>query len=79
MSCTICAPPTSISPPFGQYLQPTRKHHPVERLVPRDEFDAYEAVAYAKGFLMVSASPLTRSSHDAGEDFARLKTDARAR
>jgi lipoyl synthase len=57
----------------GQYLQPTRKHHPVARFVPPDEFKAYEAIAYAKGFLMVSASPLTRSSHHAGEDFARLR------
>ena len=58
---------------IGQYLQPTRKHHPVERFVPPDEFAAYETIAYAKGFLMVSASPLTRSSHHAGEDFARLR------
>jgi lipoic acid synthetase len=58
---------------MGQYLQPTRKHHAVERFAPPDEFKAYEAVAYAKGFLMVSASPLTRSSHHAGADFARLK------
>jgi lipoic acid synthetase len=58
---------------IGQYLQPTRKHHPVIRFVPPDEFKALEAVAYAKGFLMVSASPLTRSSHHAGEDFAKLK------
>jgi lipoic acid synthetase len=58
---------------MGQYLQPTRKHHAVVRFVPPDEFKAYEAVAYAKGFLMVSASPLTRSSHHAGADFARLK------
>jgi len=58
---------------IGQYLQPTRKHHEVVRFVPPDEFKAFEAVAYAKGFLMVSASPLTRSSHHAGEDFARLK------
>ncbi len=57
----------------GQYLQPTRKHHPVMRFVTPDEFKAYETVAYAKGFLMVSASPLTRSSHHAGDDFARLK------
>jgi lipoyl synthase len=57
----------------GQYLQPTRKHHPVARFVTPDEFKAYEAIAYAKGFLMVSASPLTRSSHHAGEDFARLR------
>jgi lipoic acid synthetase len=57
----------------GQYLQPTRKHHEVVRFVTPDEFKAYETIAYAKGFLMVSASPLTRSSHHAGEDFARLK------
>src|SRR6516164_6332934 len=58
---------------IGQYLQPTRKHHPVVRFVPPEEFKAYETIAYAKGFLMVSSSPLTRSSHHAGEDFARLK------
>jgi lipoic acid synthetase len=57
----------------GQYLQPTRKHHPVIRFVPPDEFKGLETVAYAKGFLMVSASPLTRSSHHAGDDFRRLK------
>jgi lipoic acid synthetase len=57
----------------GQYLQPTRKHHEVVRFVPPDEFTALETIAYTKGFLMVSASPLTRSSHHAGEDFARLK------
>ena len=58
---------------IGQYLQPSRKHHPVERFVPPDEFKAYETIAYAKGFLMVSSSPLTRSSHHAGDDFARLR------
>ncbi len=58
---------------IGQYLQPTRKHHKVEKFVTPDEFKAYETVAYAKGFLMVSSSPLTRSSHHAGEDFARLR------
>ncbi|MEH3144138.1 MAG: lipoyl synthase [Methylobacterium frigidaeris] len=57
----------------GQYLQPTKKHHPVMRFVPPDEFKALETTAYAKGFLLVSATPLTRSSHHAGEDFARLK------
>ena len=57
----------------GQYLQPTRKHHRVVSFVTPDEFKAYETVAYTKGFLLVSASPLTRSSHHAGEDFARLK------
>jgi lipoic acid synthetase len=59
---------------IGQYLQPTRKHHAVMRYVTPDEFGGYEKIAYAKGFLMVSASPLTRSSHHAGDDFARLKT-----
>ncbi len=58
---------------IGQYLQPTRKHHAVARFVPPDEFKSYETVAYAKGFLMVSSSPLTRSSHHAGEDFAKLR------
>ncbi len=58
---------------IGQYLQPSRKHHPVDRFVTPDEFKAYETIAYAKGFLMVSSSPLTRSSHHAGEDFARLR------
>ncbi|MBN8936251.1 MAG: lipoyl synthase [Rhizobiales bacterium] len=58
---------------IGQYLQPTRKHHPVMRFVPPDEFESLKTVAFAKGFLMVSSSPLTRSSHHAGEDFARLK------
>ena len=58
---------------IGQYLQPTRKHAPVERFVTPEEFKSYESIARAKGFLMVSASPLTRSSHHAGEDFARLR------
>ncbi|CCE10935.1 Lipoyl synthase (Lipoic acid synthase) (Lipoate synthase) (Lipoyl-acyl-carrier protein synthase) (Sulfur insertion protein lipA) (Lip-syn) [Bradyrhizobium sp. STM 3843] len=58
---------------IGQYLQPTRKHHAVMRYVTPEEFSGYETVAYTKGFLMVSASPLTRSSHHAGEDFAKLK------
>jgi lipoic acid synthetase len=58
---------------IGQYLQPTRKHHEVMRFVTPDEFKAYETTAYAKGFLLVSSSPLTRSSHHAGEDFERLR------
>jgi lipoic acid synthetase len=58
---------------IGQYLQPTRKHHAVMRYVPPDEFAGYEKIAYTKGFLMVSASPLTRSSHHAGDDFAKLR------
>jgi len=58
---------------IGQYLQPTRKHHPVVRFAPPEEFAALKTIAYAKGFLMVASSPLTRSSHHAGEDFARLR------
>jgi len=64
---------------IGQYLQPTRKHHEVKRFVTPEEFKSYETVAYTKGFLMVSSSPLTRSSHHAGEDFARLQTARAAR
>ena len=64
---------------IGQYLQPSRKHHEVVRFVTPDEFKSYETIAYAKGFLMVSSSPLTRSSHHAGEDFARLKAARSAR
>jgi lipoic acid synthetase len=62
----------------GQYLQPTRKHHPVIRFVPPAEFEELKTVAFAKGFSMVSASPLTRSSHHAGEDFARLRATREA-
>lgn len=58
---------------IGQYLQPTRKHAAVERFVTPEEFASYEEIARAKGFLMVSASPLTRSSYHAGEDFAQLR------
>ena len=58
---------------IGQYLQPTRKHAEVKAFITPDEFKAYESVAYFKGFLMVSASPLTRSSYHAGDDFARLR------
>ena len=66
---------------IGQYLQPTKKHQAVMAYVTPEEFSNYETVAYTKGFLMVSASPLTRSSHHAGEDFAKLKAarDALAR
>ncbi len=59
---------------IGQYLQPTRKHAAIDRFVTPDEFKSYEAVAYSKGFLMVAASPLTRSSHHAGDDFAKLRS-----
>ncbi|AHD00961.1 lipoyl synthase [Leisingera methylohalidivorans] len=58
---------------IGQYLQPTPKHHAVDRFVTPEEFKTYEKAAYGKGFLMVSATPLTRSSYHAGDDFARLR------
>ncbi|WP_237151499.1 lipoyl synthase [Oryzibacter oryziterrae] len=64
---------------IGQYLQPTSKHHAIIKFVTPDEFKSYETVAYTKGFLMVSSSPLTRSSHHAGEDFARLKANRAAK
>ena len=57
----------------GQYLQPTPKHHAVAAFVTPDEFDGYARAAFGKGFLMVSATPLTRSSYHAGDDFARLR------
>jgi len=58
---------------IGQYLQPTRKHHPVRDYITPEAFKAYETVAYAKGFLLVSSSPLTRSSYHADSDFAKLR------
>jgi lipoyl synthase len=58
---------------IGQYLAPSRKHHEVVRFVTPDEFKSFETIAYVKGFLMVSSTPLTRSSHHAGEDFAKLR------
>ncbi|MGA0235040.1 MAG: lipoyl synthase [Alphaproteobacteria bacterium] len=58
---------------IGQYLQPTPKHHAVAAFITPDEFREYETMAYGKGFLMVSATPLTRSSYHAGEDFERLR------
>src|SRR6195256_3884317 len=58
---------------IGQYLQPTPKHHPVADFVTPEEFEGYRRLALGKGFLMVAASPLTRSSYHAGEDFAQLK------
>jgi len=64
---------------IGQYLQPTPKHHRIDRFVTPEEFKAYETAAYGKGFLMVSATPLTRSSYHAGEDFARLRAARLAR
>ncbi|WP_298721450.1 lipoyl synthase [uncultured Ferrovibrio sp.] len=64
---------------LGQYLQPTRKHAPVARFVEPAEFEAYKTLAYAKGFLMVASSPLTRSSHHAGDDFAKLRAAREAK
>ena len=64
---------------IGQYLQPTRKHAPVKRYVHPDEFEAYAQSARGKGFLLVGASPLTRSSYHAGDDFARLRAARIAR
>ncbi|MCK6452990.1 MAG: lipoyl synthase [Alphaproteobacteria bacterium] len=64
---------------IGQYLQPTPKHAAVDRFVTPEEFQTYARMAYAKGFLMVSASPLTRSSYHAGDDFARLRAARQAK
>lgn len=64
---------------IGQYLAPTRKHHPVIRYVTPDEFKSFATIATTKGFLLVSSSPLTRSSHHAGEDFAKLRDARNAR
>jgi lipoyl synthase len=58
---------------IGQYLQPTPKHHEVMRYVPPEEFKDYERMARGKGFLMVAASPMTRSSYHAGDDFLKMK------
>ncbi len=58
---------------IGQYLQPSRKHHPVKRFVTPEEFRSYETIGRSKGFLHMASSPLTRSSHHAGDDFARLR------
>jgi lipoyl synthase len=64
---------------IGQYLQPTKKHAEVKTFITPDEFKSYERIAMTKGFLLVSASPLTRSSHHAGEDFAKLQAARRQR
>ncbi len=64
---------------IGQYLQPSRKHHEVVSFVTPEAFKSYETIAYTKGFLMVASSPLTRSSHHAGDDFARLKANRAAK
>ena len=58
---------------IGQYLQPTVKHAKIERFITPEEFNTYATMAYAKGFLMVSSTPLTRSSYHASEDFSKLK------
>jgi lipoic acid synthetase len=63
----------------GQYLQPTPKHHPIDRFVPPDEFRQLKEMAEGKGFLLVAASPLTRSSYHAGDDFERLRAARLAR
>jgi len=64
---------------IGQYLRPTERHHAVVRYATPDEFADYERLAYAKGFLMVSASPLTRSSYHAGADFRTLRANREAK
>jgi len=64
---------------IGQYLQPTRKHAPIDRFVTPDEFKAYETIAKAKGFLLVSSTPLTRSSYHADSDFAKLQAARKAK
>jgi lipoyl synthase len=64
---------------IGQYLQPTPKHHGVARFVTPEEFDAYHKHAHGKGFLMTAASPLTRSSYHAGDDFAKLRAAREAK
>ena len=63
---------------IGQYLQPTRKHAAIDRFVTPEEFKAYETIAKAKGFLLVSATPLTRSSYHADSDFAKLQAARQA-
>lgn len=64
---------------IGQYLRPTVRHAPVDRYVHPDEFEFYKKMAYNKGFLMVSSSPLTRSSYHAGDDFAKMRDERNKR
>ena len=64
---------------MGQYLQPTPRHAKVEEFVTPAAFSAYGAIARAKGFLLVAASPLTRSSYHAGDDFAKMKAAREAK
>jgi lipoic acid synthetase len=63
---------------IGQYLQPTPQHYPIKKFITPDEFETYKEIAYSKGFLMVSSSPLTRSSYHAGEDFAALQANRKS-
>jgi lipoic acid synthetase len=64
---------------MGQYLQPTPRHAKVEDFVTPQAFDAYAAIARAKGFLLVASSPLTRSSYHAGDDFEKLRANREAK
>ena len=64
---------------IGQYLQPTVKHHAIDRFVTPDEFEGYKTAAYGKGFLMVASSPLTRSSYHADSDFAEMRAAREAK
>ena len=63
---------------IGQYLQPTPRHAPIDRYVTPDEFEEYSKLATAKGFLKVSATPLTRSSYHADEDFQVMRAARQA-
>jgi lipoic acid synthetase len=63
---------------MGQYLQPTPRHAKVEEFITPQAFDAYAAIARAKGFLQVAASPLTRSSYHAGDDFKEMQANRAA-
>ena len=58
---------------LGQYLQPTEKHYPIKKFIPPEDFEKFKKIAYSKGFLQVSSSPMTRSSYHAGDDFSKLK------
>ena len=58
---------------LGQYLQPTDRHYPIKKFIPPEDFEKYKKIAYSKGFLLVSSSPMTRSSYHADNDFQKLK------
>ena len=58
---------------LGQYLQPTDRHYPIKKFIPPADFEKYKKIAYSKGFLLVSSSPMTRSSYHADDDFKKLK------